>query len=147
MGHHKFNAFRFNFDEFGKAVDDLMQNIKVNDIFGADFTKTAPAINVYEHLGYLEIQVAAPGLKKEDFHLQIEQDVLTISANANVKELPEDVKTKRNEFNYSTFKRTFRLNDKFDYQGIKARYEQGVLNITIPEKEQEPRTTIKVDIL
>lgn len=147
MSNHKFNSFGFNFDEIGKVVDDFVNNIKVNDIFGADATKTIPAINSFEYVDYLELQVAAPGLKKEDFELHVEDDVLTISANANVKEQSEEIKVKRKEFNYSTFKRTFCLPDKFDYQNIKAKYEAGVLLITIPKKSEEEKSKIKVQVL
>lgn len=147
MNKHKFNAFGFNLDDLGKVVDDFVSNVKVNDIFGADFTRSTPAINAIEHKDYLELQVAAPGLSKEVFELSVEHDVLTISANSVAKDLPEEVKIRRKEFNYATFKRTFTLTNEFDYQKIKAKYEQGVLLVTIPKKEQEESSKIKVEVL
>jgi HSP20 family protein len=144
---NKFNSFGFNFDDLGKAVDDFVNNIKVNDIFGTDATKIIPAVNSFEHPEYLELQVAAPGLKKEDFELHVEEDVLTISANAAIKNESEGIKIKRKEFNYSTFKRTFCLTDKFDYQNIKAKYEAGVLLVTIPKKSEDEKNKIKVEVL
>ncbi|WMX15547.1 MULTISPECIES: Hsp20/alpha crystallin family protein [unclassified Aureispira] len=147
MSNYKFNSFGFNFDELGKAVDDFVNNIKVNDIFGTDSTKTIPPVNSLEYPDYLELQVAAPGLAKEDFDLHIEEDILTISANAIVKNASEEIKIKRKEFNYSTFKRTFCLTDKFDYQNITAKYEAGVLLVTIPKKTEEEKSKIKVQVL
>jgi len=147
MSNYKFNSFGFNFDDLGKAVDDFVNNIKVNDIFGTDSTKTIPAVNSFEYPKYLELQVAAPGLKKEDFELDIEGDILTVSANVSVKNESEEIKIKRKEFNYSTFKRTFCLTDKFDYQNIKAKYEAGVLVVTIPKKLAEEKNKIKVQVL
>lgn len=100
MSNYKFNSFGFNFDDLGKAVDDFVTNIKVNDIFGTDATNTIPAVNSFEHTEYLELQVAAPGLKKEDFELHVEGDVLTISANVSLENESEEIKVKRKEFNY-----------------------------------------------
>lgn len=147
MSNHKFNSFGFNFDDLGKAVDDFVNNIKVNDIFGTDVSKTIPAVNSFEHTDYLELQVAAPGLKKEDFELHVEGDILTISANVSHEKRAEEIKIKRKEFNYSTFKRTFCLTDKFDYQNIKAKYEAGILLVTIPKKSEEEKSKIKVQVL
>lgn len=147
MSNYKFNSFGFNFDDLGKAVDDFVNNIKVNDIFGADATKTIPAVNSLEYPNYLELQVAAPGLKKEDFELHVEDDILTISANVLAEKGSEEIKIKRKEFSYSTFKRTFCLTDKFDYQNIKAKYEAGILVVTIPKKSEEEKNKIKVEVL
>lgn len=147
MGNYKFNTFGLNFDDLGKAVDDFIHNIKVNDIFGTDATNNIPAVNSFEYDDHLELQVAAPGLKKEDFELHVENDTLIISANATVKEASEDLKIRRKEFNYSTFKRTFCLTDKFDYQRITAKYESGILFVTIPKKSEEQSSKIKVDVL
>jgi len=147
MSNYKFNSFGFNFDDLGKAVDDFVTNIKVNDIFGTDATNKIPAVNSFEHKEYLELQVAAPGLRKEDFELQVEGDVLTISANVSLEKEPEEIKVKRKEFNYSTFERTFCLTDKFDCQNIKAKYEAGILLVTIPKKSEEEKSKIKVEVL
>ena len=147
MGKNKFNAFGFKFDDLGKAVDDFIHNINVDNIFGADCTRSLPAINAIEYPTHLELQVAAPGLKKEDFELHVENEVLTISAKATEEELPEDVKIRRKEFNYSTFERTFCLSNKLDYQKITAKYEQGILVITVPQKNTDDSSKIKVEVL
>lgn len=147
MNNQKFNSFGFSLDELGKVVEDFISNVKVNDIFGADCARNTPSINAFEYADRLELQVAAPGLTKEDFQLDIEKDILTISANAAAKETPADLKIRRKEFNYSTFKRTFVLTQEFDYHKIKAQYEQGVLHITIPKKDKEESSKIKVEVL
>lgn len=147
MGNYKFNTFGFNFDDLGKAVDDLVNNIKVNDIFGADSRCTSPSINAIEYTTHLELDVAAPGLRKEDFDLHVENNLLTISADKAQKEIPEEAKIRRKEFNYSNFKRTFKLGTEFDFEKITARYEQGVLSIRIPKKGEDASSKIKVNIL
>lgn len=147
MGNYKFNTFGFNFDDLGKAVDDLVNNIKVNDIFGADSRSTSPSINAIEYATHLELDVAAPGLRKEDFDLHVENNLLTISADKAQKEIPEEAKIRRKEFNYSSFKRTFKLGTEFDFEKITARYEQGVLSIRIPKKGEDASSKIKVNVL
>jgi len=147
MSTYKFNTFGFNFDDLGKAVDEFIDNIKVNDVFGGDFTKSTPAINATEYDDYLALEVAAPGLTKESFELHIENDVLTIAANGTPKTADDNAKIKRKEFDYTRFKRTFKLSKEFNYQAIKASYEQGVLTITIPKKEATESSKIKVDIV
>jgi len=146
MGYGKHN-FRFNLDDLGKAVEDFITNSNINDIFGADFAQSTPPINVKEYAEHLQVAVAAPGLEKKDFEIHVEKDVLTIAANKNVKETEEDVKVRRNEFNYSTFKRTFRLSNEFDGNRISATYNDGILNISIPKKKKEETSKIKVDVL
>lgn len=146
MGTYKFNTFGFNFDDLGKAVDEFIDNIKVNDVFGGDFTRSTPAINATEYDNFLELQVAAPGLSKDVFELHVENDMLTIAANGTAKAVDEHAKIKRKEFDYARFKRTFKLSNEFNYQAIKASYEQGVLTIVIPKKEATESSKIKVDI-
>ena len=143
---YQFNTFGFNLDDLGKAVDEFIDNIKVNDVFGGDATRSTPAINATEYDHHLTLEVAAPGLTKEAFALHVENDVLTIAANGTSKATDENAKIKRREFDYTTFKRTFKLDKEFNYQAIKASYEQGVLTIIIPKKEAEESSKIKVDI-
>lgn len=148
MSNYKFNTFGFNFDDLGKAVDDFIHNVKVNDIFGTDVRSTVPAVNSLEYTDYLELQLAAPGLNKEDFELHIEHNQLSVSTKKQEKaKEEEEAKVLRKEFNYTAFKRTFQLTDKFDYNNIKAKYEAGILQIIIPKKSKDQTSKIKVDVL
>jgi HSP20 family protein len=90
-----------------------------DDLFGRDFfsrpmtsgTLSVPAVNVKETDDALEVEVAAPGMNKEDFHVEVNQDILTISSEKENKfeEKDENGNYTRKEFSYTTFRRSFRL--------------------------------------
>ena len=91
-------------------------------------------------------QLAAPGLQKSDFNINIENDYLVISAEKKTEkeETGNEGKFTRREFNYSSFKRSFQLDENINREGIAASYENGVLSITLPKKEEtwkKPGTT------
>ena len=98
-----------------------------------------PAVNVGETNDALTIEVAAPGMKREDFHVELDNNVLTISASVEEKkdkELEHGMYT-RKEFSYQSFQRSFELpEDKVDGEKISAKYKEGILYITIPKREE-----------
>jgi HSP20 family protein len=136
--------FNFDFDQIGKTLEDFFQNASNN--FGNDFAHKSPLVNVYESDEGLHIDLAAPGLRKEDFKVTIEGQELQISADTNVKEVADNVKIKRKEFAYSTFSRKFRLSDKYDANNIAAKYEAGILKLHIGLKEKKEKDTIRVEV-
>ncbi len=139
--------FGFDFDQIGKTIEDFINKSNVNEFFGRDFSHKMPLVNVYEsEINGLEIEVAAPGLTKEAFSVTIEGEELIVSATLNVNKSTENVKVKRKEFDYSTFKRNFRLSDKFDSNKISARYENGILLIKVPVKTETKKESFKVEI-
>lgn len=99
-------------------------------------TLSTPSVNIRkEDKAYL-LEFAAPGLKKEDFKLEVEKDQLIISAEMKSEETDEKKNFSRREFNYSAFKRSFHLNEEIDTNEISASYEAGVLLVTLPKKEE-----------
>ena len=96
-----------------------------------------PAVNIQETEDNFLVEVAAPGKAKEDFNIELDNDVLTISSESK-KENTEEEKGKftRREFSYSTFKRAFSLPETVDSAKINASYENGVLLINLPKKEE-----------
>jgi len=133
--HHNSNPF------LNHLFNDVF-NLNINDFVGADWAQTNPAVNIFElNDGYV-MEVAAPGLAKEDFTVNIEKNMISISAE---KATPEtDKKVKRREFNFSSFKRKFTLPETVNTQAITAKHENGVLSLTLPKKEEakdaSPRT-------
>ena len=120
-------------------------NYFFDDIFDRDFFTTPtirkrysePSINVKENETEYQIEVAAPGLKKENFSVEIENGVLTISYE-NKEENEEKAKDyTRCEFSYSTFQRSFSVpKDKVDDSKIEASYNDGILNVTLHKREE-----------
>ena len=97
-----------------------------------------PAVIIMESDDDFSVLVAAPGKTKEDFNIELDNDVLTISSEAKeVKDnTSEDGKFTRKEFSYNSFKRAFSLPETINNQNISATYEQGVLRITLPKTEE-----------
>ena len=95
-----------------------------------------PPANITEVTDAYQIEVAAPGLEKTDFNLKLDGDLLTISAEKKQETKEENAKTIRREFSYKAFKRSFTLDEKINAANIAAKYENGVLQVTLPKKEE-----------
>ena len=110
---------------------------------------TIPAINVKETNDNFEVEVAAPGMTKKDFKVELNGNMLTISSEKqdNWQENENERYTRR-EFSYQSFQRTFQLpKDVVDEDKIQAKYENGLLHLTIPKKEhakQRPPRMIEI---
>lgn len=119
----------------------------IENFFGRDFNdfvssnmnamNNVPAVNVVENQESFRIEVAAPGLKKEDFKLNLNHNNLTISASKEESnEEKKDEKYTRREFSYTSFQRTFTLPTSIDVENIRASYADGVLSIELPKREE-----------
>ena len=94
----------------------------------------------------VQLEIAAPGMKKEDFNVVIEQDLITISAQKHTEESQDGKYTKR-EFSFKSFKRSFALPDYVRRDGIEATYIDGVLYLTIPKVEEaKVKAPIQINI-
>ncbi|MCB0561611.1 MAG: Hsp20/alpha crystallin family protein [Lewinellaceae bacterium] len=108
--------------------------------------KAKPAVNVIENGGAFRIEVAAPGLEKGDFAVDVDKNVLRIEVNKEFK-AKEGETYKRREFGYHAFKRSFQLPDTIDTDGISANYVNGILLVNLPKKEEakeKPARTIQI---
>lgn len=124
------------------------------DVFGWDSNfigegQSMPAVNIKEKDDQFEVEMAAPGMKKSDFKIQLDGTALTISSENRTENKEEDGEYSRREFSYQSFYRTFHLpKDVVDSDKIKARYEDGVLKLEIPKREEakeKPARTIDVE--
>jgi len=135
MYNSKFNPVH-NSQSLGKWVDTLF-NTTLADVIGNDFAVTHPSVNITDNDNHFLMELAVPGLEKSDFNIAIENDNLVISVEKkSEKEETEKGKFTRREFNYSAFKRSFFLDEKINREGISASYENGVLRITLPKKDE-----------
>jgi HSP20 family protein len=115
----------------------------------SNFSKTEttlPAVNILETDKQFSVEVAAPGMKKEDFDIQIHDNVLTISSEKSTESEEKEKNYTRREYNYLSFKRSFTLpKDIIDIDKVEAKYEEGELKIVIPKKEEaKPKGPQKV---
>lgn len=94
-----------------------------------------PPVNIRENGSHYTVTLAAPGLKKEDFHIDLDGNMLTISSEKEEKKEEKAEKFTRKEYSYTSFSRSFTLPDDAKPEAIDARYENGELKITLPRKE------------
>jgi len=126
-----------------------------NDFFGQDFFNwgnnnfsptrtTLPSLNVRETQDNYKIEVAAPGMEKEDFNIELDGNTLNISSSKEVKDEKEEEGYSRKEFSYQSFHRSITLpKDVADEEKIEAKYKDGILQLTIPKKEEAKQKTPK----
>jgi HSP20 family protein len=100
----------------------------------ADVT-SLPATNISETPQAYHVEVNAPGRAKEDFKIHLDKDLLTISFEKKEETKTEGVNSIRREFSFNSFKRSFSLDEKIDTNNIQAKYENGILKIELPKKE------------
>ncbi len=115
----------------------------------SDTNTTIPSVNIKETAENYEVEVAAPGMTKKDFKVELDGNSLTISSErSNQKEEKGNERYTRKEFSYQSFQRTFTLQkDVMDVDKIEAKYENGLLHLLIPKKEeakQKPARLIQI---
>lgn len=102
-----------------------------------------PAVNVTENKSAFKLNVAAPGFKKEDFKLEVQNGYLTVSGeNSEEKEDKDETYTRR-EYAYNSFSRSFGLPENVSAEDISAQYTDGVLKVTLPKKKAEEEKPTK----
>jgi HSP20 family protein len=123
-------------------VPSLFDDLFTRDIFHHPFMRreeeTLPLVNIHENNDGYEIEVAAPGMEKGDFSVEINNNVLVINANrtSQVEDKGDDYR--RKEFNYQQFQRSFRLPEtQVNQDNVSAKYNDGILHISVPKKEKE----------
>jgi HSP20 family protein len=127
----------------------LMNEILRPDWFGGvdNFKDSVPAANVKETESEFVLELAIPGRKKEDFNVEIDNDILTISSEVKNEENKEDEGYTRREFTFSSFKRVFSLPETISLEKINATYEDGILKFVLPKKEEalpKPKRLIEI---
>lgn len=128
------------------AISDFF-NSSLNDIFRSDFTWSQPSVNIIEGDDNYTLEVAAPGLEKADFNVEVKEDHLHISVENKSESKDDKENYTRREFNFQSFKRSFHLPDTVDSQKINGVYENGVLTVSLPKKEEaKPKEPVNIDI-
>lgn len=133
------------FESFMGDLDTIFPDF----IASSHMNKGIPAVNLKEDEKSFEIELAAPGMNKKDFNIEVEEDLLTISSDKKEEkeESAENGSYTRREFSFSSFKRSFKLPDAANADKIGAKYEDGILTVNIPKKKEakkESRRLINV---
>jgi len=130
---------------------NLLENF-FNDIptlFKDDFDsslKNFVPVNIRETKEAYQLEVVAPGFEKNDFNINLEKSVLTISAEKKNEVKEESEKQIRKEYHYRSFKRSFTLDEKIDAEKIEAKYVNGVLTLNLPRKVEVKASTKEISV-
>jgi len=130
------NLVKRNYSNFPSIIDEFLKP----DWFGGfqNFQTNIPAVNIKESDTNYSLELAAPGKGKDDFIIEIDHNVLTISSEVKTENEQKDDSGRytRREFGYAAFSRAFTLPDTVNTEDINANYENGVLYVTIPKKQE-----------
>ncbi len=129
--HPSFSSLFDNF--FGRDMDEMFNRTRVGT--------AVPAVNIREDNESFRVEIAAPGLKKDDFQVTLDNGLLTISAEGRHQHEEKNAEGRytRREFSYHSFSRSFTLPNTVDAEHIDARYQDGILHLAIPKKEEAKR--------
>lgn len=108
------------------------------DWFTSRLGANLPSVNMKETLKEYMLELAAPGLERKDFNIEIENGVLTISAENKEEKEEKENGYFRKEFMYNTFSRSFTLPENIKENAIDAKYDKGILKVTLPKVKETP---------
>lgn len=119
----------------------------LNDSYISDrFSTKVPAVNIGETENEFHIELAAPGLKKEDFKINLDKNVLSISAEKKSESTDENKKYNRKEYSYVSFARSFTLPDTADHSKIEAEYVDGILKVNVAKREEAKQVAREISV-
>lgn len=133
------NKFPFMPTVFGDFFNDFVNG----DAMNKEMLSYVPAVNISERANDFMIELAAPGVSKEDFKVEVENGILTISSQKSEEKKEGDSRFTRREFSYSSFKRSFSLPEHVQTDNIEATYNNGVLVLVLPKKDEAKQKPVK----
>src|SRR5579863_2758856 len=143
----KFNGNYPAYRNLNNLVDEFLHDFPVS--WGKDSNSGNygfPPVNIHETAEAYHLELSAPGRSKEDFKLSLDNGQLTIGFEKKEEARTEEYKTIRKEFSFRSFKRSFNLDDRIDTAGIQAKYENGVLKLLLPKKEEKKESVKQINI-
>jgi HSP20 family protein len=132
---------------FGNLFNELLNEFPASArSFGQELF-AFPQTNIHETPEAYHLELNVPGRTREDFKIQVEQGLLTVSFEKKEEVAQnEDYKTVRREFEFKSFKRSFSVDEKINVDGIQAKYENGVLKLLLPKKEESKPAVRQINI-
>ena len=140
--------------KFSNQMPSMFDRFFENDMFDwsnrnySNTNTTLPAVNIKEDKDGFEVEMSAPGFKKGDFKIELNNSLLTISSEKKIEnETKEGQQFTRREFSYQSFSRSFTLPETAEGEKIVAKYENGILSVSIPKKEEaKPKPVKQIEI-
>ncbi len=128
------------------GFNDVFDSIFNDTFFNDRMVTRVPAVNISETENNYHVELAAPGLKKEDFKLNLERNVLTISVETSTDHQDNQKNYSKREYSYQSFVRSFTLPDSADDSNINATYTDGILKIDIAKREEAKTVRRQIEI-
>lgn len=128
------NLIRFNQHPVN-VLSEMMEDFDRNWLRSSEARPMVPAVNISENEDGFTLDLAAPGMQKSDFKINLDNNLLTISSEKQDENEEKSEKYSRKEFHYSSFSRSFTLPKSIDFDKIKADYNEGILKISLPKRE------------
>ncbi len=131
----KFNNGQKNYS-VNPFFNDVFDTILNDRFLGGRQAAQVPAVNIAETENEFHIELAVPGLKKEDFKINLEKNVLSVAAEKKEENVEEGKKFSKREYNFSSFTRSFTLPETVDHSKIDAEYVDGILKLNVAKREE-----------
>ncbi|WP_166334510.1 Hsp20/alpha crystallin family protein [Sphingobacterium chungjuense] len=143
----KFPTRSVNTDAVNPFVNNVFDSLFTDSFISDRLVTRVPAVNIVETDAAFELELAAPGLKKEDFTINVDKNLITITAEKKTASENGDKSYSKREFNYNSFSRSFTLPDVVNYNNIDANYVDGVLLVKIGKKEDAIVTKRSIEVM
>jgi HSP20 family protein len=144
------SLIKFNNPKNGHSLapmfNDLFESFLSDSPFSDRMISRVPAVNISENENAYNIELAAPGLNKENFKIQLDKNLLTISVEQKSQNNEENRQYNKREFSYSSFVRSFALPESADDSSIDAEYTDGILKIAVQKKEEAKSIARQIEI-
>jgi HSP20 family protein len=141
----KFNNGQKNYN-VNPFFNDVFDTILNDKFLGGRQVAQVPAVNIAETENEFHIELAVPGLKKEDFKINLEKNVLSVSAEKKEENVEEGKKFSKREYNYASFSRSFTLPESVDHSKIGAEYVDGILRLNVAKREEAKIQTREIAV-
>jgi HSP20 family protein len=132
---------------YAPTLSNFFDDFFTRDLFSWPSTSSTgtsiPKVNIFETDNEFHVEMAAPGMAKDDFKVELDNNQLTISSHKESENADDNKNYQRREYSYQSFSRTFHLPDSAEAEKINAKYVDGVLNLSIPKKEEAKRKPVK----
>ncbi|WP_259069542.1 Hsp20/alpha crystallin family protein [Mucilaginibacter sp. X4EP1] len=125
---------------------DVFDSILNDSFLGDKLATRVPAVNISETESQFHIELAVPGLKKEDFKINLDKNILAVSADKKVENVEEGKKFSKREYSYNSFTRSFTLPEVADAAKIEAEYADGILKLNVAKKEEAKIQTREITV-
>jgi HSP20 family protein len=131
---------------YNSPLSGLFENFFGDDFITNEYAQFVPSVNLSEDEKHYHVELSAPGFEKGDFKIELNERILTVSGKHQTEKESKEKTFSRKEFNYGSFIRSFSLPEEIDEAAIDAKYQNGILNVTLPKKEESKRMTKEIKI-